>query len=411
MARDVTRDQPGEEEAEAVRPIPFVRARQPLEAIYRLSLRADRPAQDILAAARVSMDELEKVIRKLDGKPCRGFALLYACQKASPLVASDPKRALELAGKIFEEAESLMDANLESRTTTPAPRQNIQAEAKLLESQAQLQLGFAKQSRDAVNRARTLYRECGDIGFGRALCDYYEGSAASFAKDYAAGEKLLNRALRSFAEFGQDHLVARAEAALGTLYLHCGDNERALRYLDHALQYLDPRNDVVRVAKVLNNRAGVLAQLGRFDEARASYARSLNLARRHGYRAHLHIVRTGLAELDFLRGQFGRALRAFSALAREASTAGYEIERLFARLYVAECLGRLGRDGEMAAEIASLREERRATRFSPSPATEELFACLDQGILDADLVGHVRRHLEEQENGIQRPYRRLRLVG
>lgn len=392
-------------------PIPFVKARQPLEQIYRTSQRAEEPAEAILAAVRVSMDEAEKAVRDLDGKACRGFALLYACQKASPLVASDPQRALDLAKKIFEEAETLMDANLESRTATPAPRQNVQAEALLLESQARLQLGFAKESRDAVNRARSLFKESGDIGFGKALCDYYEGSAAGFAKDYAAGEKLLKRALRSFAEFGQDHLVGRAEAALGTLLLHRGDNLRALHYFDHAIQLISASDDVMRTAKILNNRAGVLAQLGRFDEARASYARSLNLARKHGFKAHLHIVRTGLAELDFLRGQFGRALKSFGELAREAAASGYDVERLFARLYVAESLGRLGRDEEMAAEIRSLREEQKTSRFSPSPAMDELFACLDQGILDAELVSHVRRHLEDSENGIDRPYRALRLVG
>src|SRR5262249_35432878 len=205
---------------------------------------------------------------------------------------------------LSEEAESLVDANTERRTSTPAPRQNVQAEAALLESQAQLQLGFAADSRAAVLRARTLFRESGDIGFGKALCDYYEGSAAGFAKDYEAGEKLLKRALRTFAEFGQDHLVGRTEAALGTLFLHRGDSSRALRCLDRALQLVDPKSDTLRFSRILNNRAGVLARLGRFDESRASYARALNLARRCGYKSHLHIVRNGLAELDFFRGRY-----------------------------------------------------------------------------------------------------------
>jgi hypothetical protein len=42
---------------------------------------------------------------------------------------------------------------------------------------------------------------------------------------------------------------------------------------------------------------------------------------------------------------------------------------------------------------------------------EELFAGLDKGMLDADLVAHVRTLLEDEEKGIHRPYRRLKIVG
>jgi tetratricopeptide (TPR) repeat protein len=161
----------------------------------------------------------------------------------------------------------------------------------------------------------------------------------------------------------------------------------------------------------LINRGTALSRLSRFDEARAAYARALGLVRKHAFSAQLHIVRNGLAELDFRRGQYQRALNAFSVLARDAEKAGYDVDVVFARLYVAECLGRLGFVERMADEVTSLRQDKKAHPFAASPAMEELFSCLDQGALDADLVGHVRRYLEDTENGIQRPYRRLRLVG
>ena len=55
----------------------------------------------------------------------------------------------------------------------------------------------------------------------------------------------------------------------------------------------------------------LLAQLSRFDEARATYAKALNIALRNEFSSPLRFIRTGLAELDFLRGQYARALRAF----------------------------------------------------------------------------------------------------
>ena len=381
-----------------------------LEEIYRLAQSAEPLAEELIAAARESDENLDGALRALYGNPARGFALLYACQKGTALVVQDPLRARELARAVFEEAKSLMDANTEARLATPAPRESVQAEAKLLESQAQNQLGYAMEARVAAAEAREFFRASGDMGFGLALADYYEGSAASFAKDYVAGERLLKKALKVFAEFGQDSLMGRAEAALGTLYYQRGDEVRALPYLDHAIEILDPVEDARPLTASLNNRAQALARLSRFDEARASYAKALTLARKLESRAHLHTIRTGLAELDFRRGRFARALDAYMELVRDATEAGWENEVVFDRLYVSECYGRLGRLSEMADTIVSLRANRKANPFAPSPAMEELFACLDEGMLDADLVAHVRSYLEDEANGVQREYRPLRLA-
>ena len=161
----------------------------------------------------------------------------------------------------------------------------------------------------------------------------------------------------------------------------------------------------------LNNRANSLARVDRFDEARAGYAKALNLALRHDYASHLRYIRSGLAELDFLRGQYARALRAFREIAAESASNGSPTDVLFARLYVAECLGRTGQFDAMAAEVDALRHDRKQTVFSPSPALGELFVCLDQGTIDADLVAHVREYVQDEENGVERTYQPLRLVG
>ena len=81
--------------------------------------------------------------------------------------------------------------NREARAATPAPRQAVQAEAHLLESQALLMMGEPVEARAAVTAARPLFVEAGDLGFGAALCDYFEGEAATFGRDYAAAEELI----------------------------------------------------------------------------------------------------------------------------------------------------------------------------------------------------------------------------
>jgi tetratricopeptide (TPR) repeat protein len=393
------------------RTLPFVKARVSIDDVYRLSQTAEGPSDLILQAARAGPDELAAALRSLDGQGYRGFALLYAAQKADKLVAEDPNKALAVARLIFEEAATLPLSNPKERIATPAPRQAVQAEAALLESHALLQIGEADSALAAIGPAREFFRQSGDLGFGQALCDYYEGQAAGFAKDYGSAEKKLKRALSSFAEFGQDHLVARAEAALGTLCLQRGDDLRALSRLDRAIQAFDPERDAQPLAMTLNNRANALARLERFDEARAGFARALNFARKHGFTSIVFFVRNGLAELDFRRERYPQALRAFAEIAREAATTGSPMEVLFARLHVAECLGHLGDLNAMAAEVDGIRRDRRDSRFSPSPALGELFVCLDQGTIDADLIAHVRKYLQDEENGVKRAYRPLRLVG
>jgi tetratricopeptide (TPR) repeat protein len=381
-----------------------------LEEIYRLAESAEGLAEGLVAAARESDAKLDEALRALYGNPARGFALLYACQKGNTLVAQDPLRALELARAVFEEAKSLMDANTETRLATPAPRETVQAEAKLLESHARNILSYSVEARVAANEARELFRAAGDVGFGIALADYYEGSAASFARDYIAGERLLRKALRVFAEFGQDNLIGRAEGALATLYLQRGDEARALPYFDHAIDLFDPAEDARFLTAALINRGTVLSRLGRHDEARGSYARALTIARRLGSRSHIQTIRTGLAEIDFRRERYDRALHAYRDLAREAVKEEWANDFLFLTLYVGECLGRLGREEEMIETIIDLRTSRKTNPFAPSPAMDELFGCLDQGMLDADLLAHVRTFLQDEANGIQRQYRPLRLA-
>jgi tetratricopeptide (TPR) repeat protein len=371
------------------------------------SLQGARGGETVLSAARAGADELAAAMRALDGKPWRGFALLYAAQKGGPLVAADPRKALALAKAIQAEASSLLAANRDARATTPAPRQAVQAEAHLLESQALVMMGESS-AREPVTAARPLFAEAGDLGFGAALCDYYEGEAASFERDYVNAERLIRRAMRVFEEFRQDHLLAKAEAAIATILGNRGDHDEALRCFDRSIALFDPERDMRLLTMTLNNRANSLAHLSRFDEARASYARAMTLALRTGSTAQLRFIRTGLAELDFLRGQHTRALRAFREIAAESAANGSPTDVLFAKLYVAECLGRTGQISAMEAEVEALRHDRKQTVFSPSPALGELFVCLDQGTIDADLVAHVREYLQDEKRGVKRTYRSLR---
>ena len=385
-----------------------------IDQLFEVSEEAKEASERILRGARAAEpDQLEAALRALDGHAYRGLALLYSAQKADKLVAEDPNKALALAKLLSDEAESLPIASPRERTSTTAPRQAVQAVAALLESQALTQRGEAKASREAVRRARLCFQESGDLGFGLALCDFHEGTAAIFEKDYRAAQRLLKSSASVFAEFGQNLLKARAHAGLGTLFVHNGHFDLALGYLDAALPVFESEPDTgpQRTTMLLNNRATALMRLERLDEARATFAKALNHGRRHNHASHLFFIRTGLAELDFRRGEYRRALHAFTKIVREASPLASKSEILFSRLYAAECQARIGSYGPMVSEIETLRRGQREHVFAASPALDELFISLDQGSIDAGLIAHVREYLQAEENGVNRPYHPLRRAG
>lgn len=303
-------------------------------------------------------------------------ALVTAAQLAARLVPRDPSAMLGVAEALAERAAG--DAILAG-------------EAALLSAQALTALGRTREAREAVTRARGAFAP-GDDGYYAALCDYFEGSAAGFAGDHAGAEELLTRAVAVFREFGQPQWEGRAVAALGTAASLRGDDRAALPLYAAALDLLDPSLDANAWVQTLINRASTLARLGRTGEAHRHYARALSMTLRHGASHQTHMIRVGLAEIEFRRGEWAPALVSWRKLAAAAAASGWEEDVLLAHLYEAECLGRLGRDDEMRTAIAALR---RGPGGAPGETPlEDLFACLDSGDLEAGSVAHVREFLE-----------------
>jgi tetratricopeptide (TPR) repeat protein len=278
----------------------------------------------------------------------------------------------------------------------------------MLDVQALNQELRAREARAKAVSARALLGDLRGYEYERGVCDFQEAEAAVSCRDYPGAEVLIRRALKTFASLGSRDRIEKCWAVVGTIRSNSGRHRAALPYFNRAINALDPDLDAMALSATLNNRANALAQLGQFAGANAEYARALKQALHHGFSSSVRIVRTGLAEIEFLEGRYGSAVRMFRRVAADYIAAGSVGEALFAGLYVAESLGRLGRLDEMADEVEAIRESQRVSRFHPSPALEELFSCLDQGTIDADLVSHVREYLQDIERGVKRSYRTLR---
>ncbi|MFI5120587.1 MAG: tetratricopeptide repeat protein [Thermoanaerobaculia bacterium] len=353
---------------------------------------ADRKARRLVEAARESDVALATCLAESDDADAGLLGLLYAAQTGARLAATEPHRALALAGALSECARTLPASGL-------VPSHRLEAEASLLASQALLNIGRLEDARTAARDARAAFASCGDEPFDEALCGYFEGTVASFQGEFAFAERELKRAARVFAGFAQETWTARAEAALGTLYSQRGNPARAIPFLENALERLDQAEDAHACTATEINLARALALVGSFQRSRAVFARALAGARRHELGNLVFAVRIGLAELDLLRGETTRALAAFDTLAAEADRMNLEEDRVWARLYAAECVGRLSRTDEMVTRLKELRSFVTVATLAGVPAWDELAARLDRGDVQDGLLDGVQACLGALSGG------------
>lgn len=394
-------------EAAAPRPAPL-RAAERRERLARLREGAEaalREAEVLLERVRDAQAELAGSVRDLATRTGGRLALLYAAQRGA-LAAAVPQRALALAEAIEAVADGPEPpAEAGTRAVPPAL---LRAEALLLASQALLNIGRLHEARVAAVAARTDFATLGDDPFSGALCDYFEASVLCFEGAFARAERLLKAAARIFADFAQDHWVGRAEAVLAQVLLQRGNPARALTLYDAAIEHFDPERDANAYSVCLLNRARCLGRVGKFEAAQQGFAQALQVARRHRLDALVFGVRQNLAELDLLRGDLERALASFRVVAAKADQLGLEEDQVVTRLGAAECLGRLGRVGEMMDALREIGRLVAVTDLAGNPAWVELAARLDPGDVDVGLVSEVREHLEAARDGFVLPFRAAR---
>lgn len=397
------------EELEAAAPRPAspraAAGRRGLALLVADSDSALRGAEGLLALARDPQVDLAGRVQELATGNVGRLTLLYAAQRGS-LAAAIPTRALALA-KAIEAVADGPEPSAEA-AAHPVPSALLRAEANLLASQALLNIGRLPQAREAAAAARTDFATLGRDPFSGALCDYFEASVLCFEGAFGRAERLFKAASRVFADFEQDHWVGRSEAMLAQMLVQRGNPSRALASFDAAVERLDPERDANSFAAGLLNRSRCLALLGRFVAARQGYAQALQVARRHRLDALVFRVRQNLAELELLRGDLGKALASYRAVAAEADRLGLEEDAVVTRLAAAECLGRLGRAPAMMDALREIGRLVAVTDLGGNPAWTELAARLDPGDVDVGLVSEVRAHLEAMCDGFVLPFRAAR---
>ena len=216
---------------------------------------------------------------------------------------------------------------------------------------------------------------------GRAI-----GLAALYLGRIDAAVGHLEAAVAAAEEAGAEQLAAEARMTLAFAFGRRGDAPRALRTIDQAIA----GSSGVAHARALAQRAPILQDFERFDDAEADYRLALPTLRKAGDWTWIIRVYSNRAQLRISRGQFAAAEMDLEQAERLATAHGLDLQRAFnieslAFLHV--------RRGDIPAALARLDE---AERRHAAVGTQAATVLLDRGelLLSVGLLPEAREAAE-----------------
>ena len=155
---------------------------------------------------------------------------------------------------------------------------------------------------------------------GRAI-----GLAALYLGRIDAAVGHLEAAVAAAEEAGAEQLAAEARMTLAFAFGRRGDAPRALRTIDQAIA----GSSGVAHARALAQRAPILQDFERFDDAEADYRLALPTLRKAGDWTWIIRVYSNRAQLRISRGQFAAAEMDLEQAERLATAHGLDLQRAF----------------------------------------------------------------------------------
>ena len=179
------------------------------------------------------------------------------------------------------------------------------SEARALLSLASLRSkqGDTDAAREFFQRALPFYEQG---GYRKEVFQAYVilGRAEERAGDYDAAQQRFEQLLQLAQQSGDQQSIALAQEGLGNVFLDRQDFPQALAHYNATYETLKSLNAKLNMGYIAGNRAEALWQLGRYPEARAALAESLEIAEPQGrepykdlqLQVHLTKARLALSE-------------------------------------------------------------------------------------------------------------------
>jgi tetratricopeptide (TPR) repeat protein len=350
----------------------------PPEGIRRLG-RTLEEAEALVRAAEAGEETLAEALADAAARDGFAHVALHAAQLAARLAPRKPAAAVAFSRRLRGAIPS----------SAPVPAARLAAAAsKVLESQGLLYVGDATDAVRLAGEGLEALEADGAPLLVVSCARYYTGSALWGASRYADALRLLESARDGFARDGQDSWVGRAEAAIGLVHFSEARFFPALHAFDAALARLDPSVDPGPVVSTLQNRAGILMNLGRLSEARSAFGFALELALRNGLKASATSIRVNLMNLGLDERCYEEVRSRGEKLVAQCDRDGLAVDAYYARLALAEAQAALGNYGAVRTLVEALRGDA-PPEVRDDPDATALLTHLSAG--DQEMEGRLRR--------------------
>ena len=259
---------------------------------------------------------LARLVQIRDAAQQRAFISNAASLPTQAFVESLSTKIRELLPRDPELAQVLAETNLYIASLLDQPLAWAHANRSL--AQVLYTMRRSAEADSYFEKAADLFERAGLRGeVGRTLVGQMDN--LMYLSRYSEALDLGERARAALEEAQDVSYLSTLEIALGNVYYRLNRYPESLSHYDRAQELLENRDNTqahASLASIGLNRAYVLTEMNRFDEAVQSFQITKNHCERHGLSLWAAIADRGVSQMHFRRGNYSTALRILEQVRR-----------------------------------------------------------------------------------------------
>ena len=261
-------------------------------------------------------DSLARLVQIRDAAQQRAFISNATSLPSQAFVESISTKIRELLLRDPELAQVLAETNLYIASLLDQPLAWAYANRSL--AQVLYTMRRSAEADAYFEKAADLFERAGLRGeVGRTLVGQMDN--LMYLSRYSEALDLAERARVALEEAQDVSYLSTLEIALGNVYYRLNRYPESLSHYDRAQELLENTDNTqarAALASIGLNRAYVLTEMNRFDEAVQSFQITKNHCERHGLSLWAAIADRGVSQMHFRRGNYSTALRILEQVRR-----------------------------------------------------------------------------------------------
>ncbi len=261
-------------------------------------------------------DSLARLVQIRDAAQQRAFISNAASLPTQAFVESISTKIRELLPRDPELAQVLAETNLYIASQLDQPLAWAHANRSL--AQVLYTMRRSAEADAYFEKAADFFERVGLRGeLGRTLVGQMDN--LMYLSRYSEALDLAERARVALEEAQDVSYLSTLEIALGNVYYRLNRYPESLSHYDRAQELLENTDNTqarASLASIGLNRAYVLTEMNRFDEAVQSFQITKNHCERHGLSLWAAIADRGVSQMHFRRGNYSTALRILEQVRR-----------------------------------------------------------------------------------------------